>query len=241
MSDKPKLNRTHFSTDRMMDFFNESALTTEIGYESNLWPVVATKEIVDNSLDDAERNGGAPVIKVILEPDSITVSDNGTGIPADVVELLLDYRFRISDKRHYVAPTRGQLGNAWKCIIPLAFVATNTTGVIEIKARGLCHTIETNLDRIAGKPVIKKTTRPSTVKIGSTVKVHWKGVASSNGGYGSSFFYREENLSNALRRLFADYSALNPHASFEFNGTRFPASDCSWSKWNADDPTSPHW
>jgi DNA topoisomerase VI subunit B len=240
MSDKPKLARTHFSTSRMMDFFSESALITEIGYEPNLWPLVVTKELVDNALDEAERNDGAPAIKVTLGPDLITVSDNGTGIPAHVIERLLDYTIRVSDKKHYVATTRGQLGNALKCIIAAPFVATKV-GLVEIIARGLVHRIEVSLDRIAGSPVIEHTPKPSTVKSGTVVKVHWPNLASYKGGYGHQFFYREQDLAQALLLLIADYSALNRHASFQFNDQRFPASDPSWTKWSADDPTSPHW
>jgi hypothetical protein len=40
--------RAVFTTSRELDFWTESALTTQIGYPTRLWPVVVTKELIDN-------------------------------------------------------------------------------------------------------------------------------------------------------------------------------------------------
>jgi DNA topoisomerase VI subunit B len=79
--------------------------------------------LIDNALDACESApGGAPEIVVTLEPDAMTVADNGPGIPDHVIDRSLDYHIRVSDKKHYVAPTCGQLGNALKCIWGAPFV-----------------------------------------------------------------------------------------------------------------------
>jgi DNA topoisomerase VI subunit B len=47
-------NRTAFSTDRTLEFFTESELTTQMGYGRQLWPLVIAKELIDNALDACE-------------------------------------------------------------------------------------------------------------------------------------------------------------------------------------------
>jgi hypothetical protein len=42
-----EFTRTAFTTDRMMEFFTESELTTQIGYGKALWPLVLSKELID--------------------------------------------------------------------------------------------------------------------------------------------------------------------------------------------------
>ncbi len=118
-----EFTRTAFTTDRVMEFFTESELTTQIGYGKALWPLVLSKELIDNALDACEGTRTAPVITITLEPDGITVADNGPGLNPEIIKRSLDYRIRISDKKYYVAPTRGQLGNALKCVWAASFVA----------------------------------------------------------------------------------------------------------------------
>src|SRR5690349_20818044 len=100
-SNKQKLlnefTRTAFTTDRMMEFFTETELTTQIGYGKALWPLVLSKELIDNALDASEGTGTAPVITITLESDAITVEDNGPGLNPKIIERSLDYRVRISD------------------------------------------------------------------------------------------------------------------------------------------------
>jgi DNA topoisomerase VI subunit B len=111
------MKRTHFTTDRTLEFFTESELRTQMGCAKELWPLALAKELIDNALDACESApGGAPEIVVTLEPDAMTVADNGPGLPGHVIERSLDYSVRISDKNQYIAPTRGQLGNALKCV-----------------------------------------------------------------------------------------------------------------------------
>jgi hypothetical protein len=157
-SSRPALHRTAFVTDRTLEFFTESELTTQMGYGRQLWPLVIAKELIDNALDACETGDITPEILITLEPDAIIIADNGPGIPAETIKKSLDYHVRISDKKHYVSPTRGQLGNALKCVWAAPFVANSAhSGLVEVEACGLHHRIETNLDRIKQVPVVEHT------------------------------------------------------------------------------------
>ncbi len=240
-----QLQRTAFSTDRSLEFFTESELTTQMGYDRELWPLVIAKELIDNALDACETSTIAPEISVTLEENALTVSDNGPGIPAAVIEKSLDYHIRVSDKKNYVSPTRGQLGNALKCVWSAPFVANGAhSGLIEVSAQSLHHQIEVNLDRLKQVPVIKHSSSESVVKNGTLVKVHWNGVASYH-TYQGQEFYQSEDLASALGSLISDFAAFNPHASFSLNSAgevlTFTASNPEWRKWRADHPTSAHW
>jgi DNA topoisomerase VI subunit B len=233
--------RVAFTTSRELEFFTESELTTQIGYRPTLWPLVLIKELIDNAIDACETAGtGAINVGVQLDKDSITVSDNGPGITGKIVKGVLDYSSRISDKKHYIAPTRGQLGNALKCVVAAPFVATNKASSIEIAASGRRHTIEIQLDRIAQRPKIACTTTKESTGIGTFLQVHWPEVSS----YFESDFrdlYQFDDLNDAVAELIADYAAFNPHVNFTFNGLSTAATDPDWQKWRTDQPTSAHW
>jgi hypothetical protein len=233
--------RVAFTTSRALEFFSESELTTQIGYRRDLWPLVLIKELFDNGIDNCEKAATRAIeIGVELEKDSITVSDNGSGIPHKIIKGVLDYQVRISDKKYYVAPTRGQLGNALKCVIAAPFVATGKKNVVEITARGRRYTIQVELDRLAQKPKITCDTTDAPRSTGTIVKIFWPQVASwFSNLYGDLFQY--DSPSEAVEALIEDYRAFNPHVTFTCNGARRAASDPAWSKWRTDAPTSAHW
>jgi len=233
--------RVAFTTSRALEFFTESELTAQIGYRKALWPLVLTKELIDNAIDACETAATKAIeIGVELDKDAIIVSDNGPGIAHKIIKGVLDYTVRISDKKHYVAPTRGQLGNALKCVVAATFVATGKKSVLEIVTRGRCYRITVDLDRIAQKPKITCVTTDAPVKTGTILKIFWPQVAS----YFSSFYSdlsRSQSLPDAVETLIEDYAGLNPHVTFTFNKIRRAASDSAWTKWRTDAPTSAHW
>src|SRR5215831_5049722 len=94
------MTRSAFVTSRALDFFSEAELTRQFGYGRELWPLVVVKELIDNSLDGCEATETPPEITIALEPDAITVTDNGPGLKAEVIEHSLDYSVRISDKKY---------------------------------------------------------------------------------------------------------------------------------------------
>ena len=101
------LERTTFQTSRLLDFLNEKELAKQCGHPRANWPLVVVKELVDNALDACEEQGAPPVVTIVFTEDSITVADNGAGIPAATVDGILDFNVRASSREAYVAPDRG--------------------------------------------------------------------------------------------------------------------------------------
>ena len=48
LKEKPVLNRQHFTTSRMMEFFSEKELTAQTGHRRDDWGAVVLKEAIDN-------------------------------------------------------------------------------------------------------------------------------------------------------------------------------------------------
>jgi hypothetical protein len=122
ISKRPELKREVFTT-RELEYFSKAELVTQTGYDSEeWWPGVLVKELVDNSLDACEQASAAPLINVSFGGGDLVVSDNGPGIPPDVIARILDFSTRTSDKAAYVSPTRGAQGNALKTILAIPYV-----------------------------------------------------------------------------------------------------------------------
>src|SRR5829696_1455916 len=132
-----QLQRTTFSTSRLLDFASIRELQAQTGHEVGEWPLVILKELLDNAIDACEEAGIAPVIEVEVDDDGILVSDNGSGLPASTIEGVLDFSIRVSSREAYVSPTRGAQGNALKTIVAMPFVLSDgERGEVEIAARG---------------------------------------------------------------------------------------------------------
>jgi DNA topoisomerase VI subunit B len=116
------LDRSEFTTSRLAEFASREELTRLIGHGSEDWPIAALKELIDNALDDCERAGVAPVIDIVVDEESLSVCDNGSGLAPESVERIVDYSHRTSSNAAYVSPSRGQQGNAiqtiWPCRTP---------------------------------------------------------------------------------------------------------------------------
>ena len=134
--------------------------------------------------------------------DTVSVQDNGPGLPASTLEHSLDYMVRVSDKAHYVSPTRGQLGNALKCVWAAPYVLDGTHGRVEVSTGGCTHQIDVTLDRIAQQPKVEATTREDAFgKSGTCITLHWPGIASSLENAADRTFYNVEALPPPLCRL----------------------------------------
>lgn len=231
------LERTAFSTSRLMEFFTEKELSMQIGYTSDRWPIALVKELIDNALDACENAGIPPQIEITVEADSVSVRDNGPGLPGAILEKSLDYMVRVSDKNHYVSPTRGQLGNALKCVWAAPFVIDGEQGRVEVITGGQLHRIDVTLDRLAQAPKLGHTLHPDgLVKNGTLVKMYWPQIASSLEAPPSPYFYKIN-----LGELVSYYAAFNPHASFKYQDKGFEPTCPAWQKWQPNNPTSPHW
>ena len=172
------LQRTTFETSRLLEFFTEKELQLQIGQPAYRWPIAILKELLDNALDACETARVQPEIAVEVTPDTLTVIDNGPGMPAETINRSLDYAVRVSDKAYYASPTRGQLGNALKCVWAAPFVASGEVGRVEVVTGNVCYQITVRLDRIAQAPAIELTAHPAPdVKTGTSITMHWPGIA----------------------------------------------------------------
>ncbi len=62
-----KLERTTLRTSRLLDFCSEKELIAQTGHQTDAWPLVVLKELVDNALDACEEAEVAPVIEVVVD------------------------------------------------------------------------------------------------------------------------------------------------------------------------------
>ncbi len=233
-----KLQRTAFETSRLLEFFDAKELQMQIGHGKEMWPLALVKELIDNGLDACESADIAPVITIDVDIDAVSVADNGPGLPASTLRRSLDYSVRVSDKRHYVAPTRGQLGNALKTVWAAPFAINGERGKTEVWTGGTHYTIEVTLDRIAQAPALELEEEPADVKNGTIVKMHWHDVASYLHDPKWAYYYKP-----VLRDLIPGYTLCNPHLSISLvdEGVEWTSTDPTWRKWTATEPTSPHW
>jgi DNA topoisomerase-6 subunit B len=190
---------------------------------------LAFKELIDNALDACETAGIPPEITIVIEEDTVSVQDNGPGMPLKTLERSLDYLMYVSNKSHYVSPTRGQLGNALKCVWAAPYVVDGEHGEIEVETGGMTYHIAVTLDRIAQQPVLHHTVEPTgVVKTGTRLTIHWPGIASSLLHADVDDFYNVESL---LHRSVA----FNPHATFSWTapeGNTY-AYRCQTPTWGA--------
>jgi DNA topoisomerase-6 subunit B len=111
-----------------------------MGCSRDRWLRAALKELIDNGLDAAEEAGIAPEVAVKLDGQTLTVRDNGPGMPEELVERLCDRTQRTSSREAFAAPTRGAQGNAIQTLmcLPLAY---GMPGGIVIASGGVEHVV----------------------------------------------------------------------------------------------------
>jgi DNA topoisomerase VI subunit B len=233
----PQFERETFTTSRELEYLSADELEKQTGYTRDCWwPAVIVKETLDNALDAAETAGVPPEITVRLDGPRLEIRDNGAGVPAEVVQHLLDYSTRTSDKIAYVSPTRGAQGNALKTILAMPYVLDgSSSAAVEIEAQGLRHQISIRTDQVARRPRIDYQQRQLTVQTTGTAIFVARNQACSD---------LDENYEIVLR-LVSDFALFNPHATFQLDHKKqsltFSAHDPEWRKWSPRDPTSAHW
>src|SRR5262249_18435539 len=179
----------------------------------------------------------APEIAVLFQQCKLEIRDNGGGIPPEIVERLIDYSTRTSDKLAYVSPTRGAQGNAWKTLLAMPYVLDGDAAPpVLIEARGIRHQIHVRADQIARRPRIDYQRQPLTIQSG--------GTAIFFGRLRARLIAGDENGVN-VPRLLSDYALFNPHAGFHLDASgqsfEFRAFQPPWRKWSPRDPTPAHW
>ena len=102
------LERTTFKTSRLLEFFTEKELTMQLGHGRAMWPVAILKELIDNALDACETANIPPKVKVVITRGTMSVQDNGPGLPEKTLDRSLDYLVRVSEAliAAYVAAER---------------------------------------------------------------------------------------------------------------------------------------
>src|SRR5262249_21187310 len=147
--------RLAFTTSQAMEYFSRKYLTTRIGCPPAGWPLALVKELIDNGLDAAETKGKTPDINVTCGRDFFAVEDAGPGIEPEVVAATLDFSTKPSSNSKYGAPTRGQLGNARKCVVSAPAVLFPGEGAgVTITSQGIEHKIVIAKDELTQEPKI---------------------------------------------------------------------------------------
>jgi hypothetical protein len=203
---------------------------------------VVVKELFDNALDASETARRPPKIGFSCDKVDgdwvITVSDNGDGIPLEVVRRTVDFSVLVSDKAMYVSPTRGQQGNGLKLAIGIPTALGGTQPVV-IEAQGQRHLITPRIDAAGEVTVdwrhekVRRRQEGTTVTVTVPVRYRWNG---------------SPNLDpEQWRRGFA---LFNPHARLIEHGqsgtTKHPTSymptvPATWRKPLPTDRGSPWW
>ena len=227
-----------FRTSRLLDFSSERELTAQIGHEPSLWPAVIVKELCDNGIDAAEQAGVAPSLRVTATERMIEVLDNGPGIDGAVIDDILDFSVRVSSREAYVGPWRGAQGNALKTILVMPFALDGKAGLVEIRSRGVRHLIKIAIDPIAQQPTIEITRKPSLVKTGTAVRVHWPDSPRWNQALVAAF----ADIFSVVER----YALFNPHLRInarigKAHGRVWEPTDLGWKRWRPSDPLVAAW
>jgi hypothetical protein len=231
-----KLQRETVRRNMLMDYFTERDLTAQVGHGVADWPLVAVKELLDNSLDACEEAGHAPEIGVEVGDASLAVWDNGPGLPPETVERILDFTVRVSSREAYVSPTRGAQGNALKTVLAMPLVLDGRRGDLEIRARGVRHRIGLRIDPIRGEPVIERHVEADpTADRGTRVVIHWP----------DSPRCRLADATPRILQIASDCAFLNPHLTLTVTAgdrvERYTPTNPGWKKWLPSDPTCPRW
>jgi DNA topoisomerase VI subunit B len=221
-----------------MEFCTQQELVNQTGHAIYDWPLVVLKELTDNGLDACEEAGIAPIISVEVKGDEIIIADNGPGIPASVIDGVLNYSIRVSSREAYCSPTRGAQGNALKTILPMGYVLDEQSGedasaVTIIEAHGIAHRIRFSVDHILQEPKISRLTKSSPVTKGTKITVTLPRVLN-------------DGVAPALLRIAEAFAWINPHLTLRvvWNGKvklDFQATDPTSKKWQPSWPTSAHW
>jgi len=230
---RTSLQRVAFRVSRLAEFCGERELTAQTGHPSEEWPLVILKELVDNALDECEEAEISPsiAIEVSTDPAQIIITDNGRGMPCQLIKSILDYTTRTSSREAYCSPTRGAQGNALKTIVAMPFALDGARGVTMIEARKQQHRIIFEMDPVRREPKILTEISPSLVQNGSRVTVRWPESASAR----KPVLYKWRPPSRCSTRIWHC-----PAGGGELLMDVLPTAQ-TWRKWRACDPTSAHW
>jgi hypothetical protein len=246
-AEAPKLQRVPFTVSRLAEFCSRKELVNQTGHDVHEWPCVILKEGIDNALDAAEEAGIPPVVTISVSGQTVTIEDNGPGIPATTIEKVLNYTVRVSSREAYCSPTRGAQGNALKTILPMGYVLNEHLGdrassTTIIETHGVAHRIRFSVDHIRQEPRIEHRTKLSSVRSGTRITVTLPHYHGSN-GYSWDLF---SNCKEEFLQLAEAFASFNPHLTLRvfWKGelkVDAKATGPGWRKWLPSWPTCAHW
>jgi len=234
--------RETFATPRAAEFFDRKALQAQTGQPAHKFAAVLVKELLDNALDAAETAGESPqvTLETVHDDDRLTirVSDNGPGMPPELIDRVLDFSVLVSDKSAYRSPTRGAQGNALKTVLGIPY-ALGGTGPVAISSQGVRQEITAGIDP-AGEPRIEHVPTEIDAGPGTTVDVTVP--------VDDSYFDQYQEIDThwwaracALFNPHADVAYLANNADLEDRTSYKPSAPDGWRKPLPTDPTSAHW
>ena len=193
--------------------------------------MVLMKELIDNVLDACDTEGTPPEIDITLTPQGFTVADNGPGMSQALIERSRNCDIWVSNKTYFVSPSRGQLGNALKCLWAAPYaIAPDTLGFVEVTSLGLQHWIAVTVDQIAQEPTLTHTiTEAPICKQGAMITVTSPKLACY---YHLSLI---DDFYKSVEVLIEKYAASNPHARSTMKTPdltlSYPSTTPHWRKW----------
>jgi DNA topoisomerase VI subunit B len=244
-----KLQRTTFEISRAAEYFDARQLSALVGVSQDEFSSVCLKELVDNSLDACETAGVAPVVGVKVGREDglirLSISDNGPGIPHEVVRKVLDYNVRVSDKAAYRSPTRGAQGNALKTVIGIPY-ALGSREPLVVEAQGISHQIKPWVDP-AGAVHFDYTSAEMLMESpGTTVSLEMPDGYEDQASSGTYLHTMDFEPLHWAR----SFAAFNPHATVSYQGKGVDSEEAEiyksthegpFKKYVPSQPTSPHW
>ena len=241
-----QFDRTTFDTPRLSEYFSARELTTLTGQPAGRFAAVVQKEIADNALDAAESANVAPELSFEIQtsPDllTISVSDNGPGISPELIEKILDFSIRVSDKAAYRSPTRGAQGSALKTVIGIPHAMGGQAPVV-IEARGVRHEVRAWLD-LANELHVTHDEGRSARRDGTRVSVS---IPAEHQDYDPIWWASAISIFNphALVKIQvsepADNHARRGRAKFKEIYKPLVDYPGKWTKWLPSDPIPAHW
>ena len=243
-----RLERTTFETPRASEYFTADELRKQTTQPPEKFGSVVIKELIDNALDACEGAGVAPEVTIRTIEGAveghvrITVSDNGPGIPPEVVGKMLNFETRTSDKAAYRSPTRGAQGNALKTVVGIPH-ALGSSEPVAIEARGVRHVIKPMVDpagnvRVAHEMQNSEGSAGTRVTVTLPQRFELKPVECKPNYWAAAVSLFNPHAFVKLEH----FSESNNHGEREPDSLQFykPTTE-GFKKYVADDYGSPHW
>jgi hypothetical protein len=221
------------------EFFERGRLQALTGQPTGRFWQVDVKELMDNALDAAESARVQPEVMLeVAESDgrlTISVSDNGPGMSAELIDQICDFGVLVSDKSAYRSPTRGLQGNGLKTVIGIPHALGGQDPIV-FRSKGWRHTIHAGLDP-SGVPRTPRRSRRELQRRGYSTTITVTIPAESQDQRG-------------FRRWVRRFVLFNPHATIGYLDQSTGAQDPEmykstvpgrWRKWGPGDKTSIWW